>query len=104
MFLQGHAPIIGGAVVRYTADLPYELTVAILRGFRGTVLRKDFPRIVRLSKALDARIRGLGLQAPEEMVDLLQWCDSQMSETSTGASVASSDPKEAYVWPHATLC
>ena len=74
--------------------------MVILKGFRGTVLRKDFPRIVRLSKALDARIRGLGLQAPEEMVDLLQWCHSHtvhMSETSNGASADSSDSKQAYV-------
>ena len=48
---------------------------AILRGFRCLVLRKDRERLRLLRVSLDSRVRGMGVRAQEEMVELLRWLE-----------------------------
>ena len=74
-----HTPCIGGSAVRHAAKLPEAASVAIMRGFRCTTLRKAPSRLQRLARAIDARVRGLLLSAPGELVEMLQWCEAHRS-------------------------
>ena len=52
---------------------PEQLAGAILCGFRKMLVRKDRGRLRSLCASLDSRVRGLGVRAPEEMVEQLAW-------------------------------
>ena len=59
-----------------------------LRGLRNTLARKEPTRLEGLYRALDARVRGLGVRAPEAGVQLLEWLQNRASSAASAEAQA----------------
>ena len=76
----GHGSCQGISEVKKSVIMPAKDAVAVMKGFRETVLQKEPSRIHNLSRALGSRIRAFGMFADDAGADL-RWAQTCLTES-----------------------